>query len=292
MDRIIVAGIDGSLESRAAADWAAREAELRGARLRLVHVWEPIPDNVVEATWLGADTLDHWSARIPREVALEVGKEHPDLAVDIDRISGRGADVLTAAAKDVELLVLGSRALSGVGGFLVGSVGQAVVAHTETPVVLVRADGRDKGARTAATTGPVVLGLDATRADDTLLTFAFEEAARRGTALHVVRGWNLPPYFVHSLGPDVAPHSEIVRDMEAQLAEVLQPWRAKYPDVEVVATSRTGSPAVVVVDASRDAGLVVVGRRIRRTPVGPYIGPVAHAVLHHSVAPVAVVAHR
>lgn len=51
------------------------------------------------------------------------------------------------------------------------------------------------------------------------------------------------------------------------------------------------SPANHLVDASRKASLVVVGRKIRRSPIGAHIGPVTHAVLHHSTAPVAVVAH-
>ncbi|WP_445044133.1 universal stress protein [Streptomyces sp. SAS_272] len=63
-----------------------------------------------------------------------------------------------------------------------------------------------------------------------------------------------------------------------------------YPDVEVVEESRYGSPAVHVVDASREASLVV-GRRVRRSPLGAHIGHVTHAALHHSTAPVAVVAH-
>ncbi|WP_179202557.1 universal stress protein, partial [Streptomyces caniscabiei] len=44
-------------------------------------------------------------------------------------------------------------------------------------------------------------------------------------------------------------------------------------------------------EASRDACLVVVGRHVRRSPLGAHIGPVAHAVLHHAGVPVAVVPH-
>lgn len=36
-----------------------------------------------------------------------------------------------------------------------------------------------------------------------------------------------------------------------------------------------------------DAGLVVVGRRPRRAPLGAHIGSVAHAVTHHGAIPVA-----
>ncbi|MFF1323610.1 universal stress protein [Streptomyces chartreusis] len=44
-------------------------------------------------------------------------------------------------------------------------------------------------------------------------------------------------------------------------------------------------------DASRDAALVVVGRRSRRAQIGGHVGPVTHALLHHAAAPVAVVPH-
>lgn len=43
MTRTITVGIDGSPESHAAAEWAAREAELRDLPVRLLHVWEPLP---------------------------------------------------------------------------------------------------------------------------------------------------------------------------------------------------------------------------------------------------------
>ncbi|MDT3725626.1 universal stress protein [Streptomyces sp. DSM 41972] len=76
------------------------------------------------------------------------------------------------------------------------------------------------------------------------------------------------------------------------LAEVLRPWREKFPDIEAAEESRAGSAAVRIVDAARDASLVVVGRRTRRGPVGAHIGPVTHAVLHNAPAPApAVVAH-
>ncbi|MGW1360486.1 universal stress protein [Streptomyces chartreusis] len=41
MERVIITGVDRSAHSRAAADWAAREALLRGLPLRVVHVSPP-----------------------------------------------------------------------------------------------------------------------------------------------------------------------------------------------------------------------------------------------------------
>ncbi|GGT40365.1 universal stress protein [Streptomyces chromofuscus] len=301
MPRTVTVGLDGSPESRAAAEWAAREATLRQSPLRLVHVWEPVPEPMAQAPLLGAETHRHWTERIPREAAEGLGLRHPGVEVTWEQRTGRPADVLPEAARDAELLVLGSRALTGFGGFLVGSVGQAVIGRAAVPVVLVRAyelaadeHVMDPAGVPSASTAfrPVVLGLDTDGPDDTVLAFAFEEAARRGTALHVVQGWNLPPYYVYSPAAGVEPHDEVAREKAAELTEVLRPWRRKFPDVPVVETSRTGSPSDHLVDASRDASLVVVGRRIRRGPLGAHIGPVTQAVLHHATTPVAVVAHR
>ncbi|MDW8803777.1 universal stress protein [Streptomyces scabiei] len=300
MSRTVTVGLDGSRESLAAAEWAAREAKLRELPLRLVNVWEPVPEPMAQAPLLGAETQAHWSERIPREAAAGLRLRHPDVEITVEQLMGRASEVLVAAAKDSELLVLGSRGLTGLGGFLVGSVGQAVVAHAETPVVLVRAWAQaadehemDPAGIPSAATGfrPVVLGLDTDRPDDAVITFAFEEATRRQTSLRVVHGWSLPPHFVSSLpaAPEIG--VELGRQDAAALAAVLRPWQEKFPHVDVVEESRPGSPANHLVDASREASLVVVGRRIRRRPFGIHIGSVTHAVLHHATAPVAVVAH-
>ncbi|MFG2947127.1 universal stress protein [Streptomyces adustus] len=300
MTRPVTVGLDGSPESRAAAEWAAGEARLLGLPLKLVQVWEPVPDPMVQAPLLGTEVHQHWTERILREVAEGVLERHPGLDVSSEQLSGRPADVLASAAEDAELLVLGSRGLSGIGGFVVGSVGLSVVAHAGRPVVLVRAGaqaadphGTDPaGAPSTATPSrPVVLGLDTEGPDDRLIEFAFVAAARRGAALRVVHGWNPPPYYAYGLAVDIELQADLARSSSARLTEVLSPWRTKFPEVEVTEESRYGTPGSHLVEASREACLVVVGRRVRRSPVGARIGSVTHAVLHHSAAPVAVVPH-
>ncbi|WP_405889249.1 universal stress protein [Streptomyces sp. NBC_00133] len=291
MSRTVTVGLDGSPESLAAAEWAAREARLRGLPLRLVNVWEPQP--YIQAPLLGGETLQHWAERIPREEADELRLRHPDVEISADQVAGRPGTVLPEEARDAELLVLGSRGLSSVAGFLVGSVAMAAVAHTERPVVLVRAQERAEDERPPGTTAyrPVVLGLDVRSPDDTVLEFAFDAAARRATSLHVIHGWSLPPYFAYGLPADPRLNAELDAQRADTLAEALRPWRQKFPAVEVVERPRSGKPANHLVDASRDASLLVVGRRTRRSPLGAHIGPVTHAVLHHATSPVAVVPH-
>ena len=296
MVRSVVAGLDGSPESRAAAEWAAGEAELRGLPLKIVHVWVPAPDPLAQAPLIGVETQQQWSERIPREAGEGLRRRHPGVDVTVEQVSGTPSDALVDAAKDADLLVLGSRGLSGVGGFLVGSVGLSVVARVELPVVLVRAgeqtaDEKGTSPASAASHRPVVLGLDAEGPADAVIEFAFAEAARRATGLRVVYGWSLPPYYAYGFALDAGLHDELSREETDSLTEALRPWRQKHPDTEVVLEPRVGSAADHLVDASREASLVVIGRRIRRGALGAHIGPVAHGVLHHSTAPVAVVAH-
>ncbi|MCX4767920.1 universal stress protein [Streptomyces sp. NBC_01275] len=300
MLRTITVGLDGSSESRAAAEWAAREAKLRDLPLKIVHVWEPVPEPMAQAPLLGGETQQHWTERIPREAAEGIGLRHPDVEVISEQLSGHPGDVLAEAAKSAELLVLGSRGLGGISGFMVGSVSLSAVAHADRPVVLVRAleaaaDEHEldpAGVPSAATPfRPVILGLDVEHPDETLIEFAFDAAERRATSLRVVHGWNPPPYYAYGMPVNPALHQALALGDAQALTEALRPWRQKYPDVEVVEESRYGSAAVEVVDASREASLVVVGRRIRRSSFGAHIGHVTHAVLHHSTAPVAVVPH-
>ncbi|UXY23531.1 universal stress protein [Streptomyces cynarae] len=313
MPRTITVGLDGSAESRAAAEWAAREAQLRGLPVKLVHVWEPVPEPMAQAPLLGAETHQHWTElsemgvppaegweRIPRESAEGLRLRHPGVEVTTEQLTGVPAEALVSAAKDAEMLVLGSRGLGGIGGFLVGSVGLSVVARTERPVVLVRAGEQaadehemdPAGIPSAATPfRPVLLGLDVSRPSAAPIEFAFEAAARRSVPLRVVHGWNRPPYYAYGMALEPAVQREMAKGVAAALTEALTPWRQKYPDVEVVERSRCGSPSLLLIDASSEASLVVVGRRIRRSSVGAHIGSVTHAVLHHATAPVAVVAH-
>ncbi|WP_406437201.1 universal stress protein [Streptomyces sp. NBC_01613] len=77
----------------------------------------------------------------------------------------------------------------------------------------------------------------------------------------------------------------------AFVTPVLQNWRDKYPDVEVTETVVKDRAATQLVRAASGAGLLVVGRRVRETHLGPHTGPVTHSVIHHASCPVAVVAH-
>lgn len=136
MPRYIAAGLDGSAESLAAATWAANEAVLRGLPLRLIHVWEPVPYGYLPLSGTQPEPPD----RVVESTAERLQKEHPALRVEPQELSDHPITVLTDVAEQSEMLVLGSRGLGGITGFLVGSVSLGVVARASRPVVLIRAN--------------------------------------------------------------------------------------------------------------------------------------------------------
>ncbi|MFI9809205.1 universal stress protein [Streptomyces sp. NPDC052301] len=300
MSGTIVVGVEDSPESRAAAEWAAREAMLRGLRLKVVYVAEPTPRFVARTPLLDPETYRHWAEQLTREAAEGIRLRHPGIEVITEQLTGTVADVLCEAAGFAELLVLGSRGLGGLEGFMVGSVSLGVVARAERPVVLVRAGEQAADEHrmdpvgvpsAAAPFRPVVLGLDIDHPDDTVLEFAFDAAALRRAPLRAVHAWPEPPTSFYRFAGDAELYDELERGQATLLNKALRPWRQKFPDVEVFEASRCGGAAQVLVNDSRDASLVVVGRHIRTGSFGAHLGHVAHAALHHIAAPVAVVAH-
>ncbi len=92
----IVAGVDGSEESKVALRWAIQEARLRHAELRAVYAWAgPGPREAAEE-------------RLEAVVAEAVG-ETAGVALSQVAVEGDPTRVLVEAARDADLLVVGSR---------------------------------------------------------------------------------------------------------------------------------------------------------------------------------------
>ncbi|MBU3869120.1 universal stress protein [Streptomyces sp. 4503] len=292
MPRTVTVGLDGSPESLAAADWAAREAQRRELPLSLVHALDWHSFSYGPLT--GVESLTRWAKRLPSDAAARLRCDHPGLRIIHEQLAGEPVASLLAAAENAELLVLGSQGAGRVTGILVGSVALSIVARAELPVVLVPTGGRGDRRTGPATTASaararreVVLGLDLRRPAAQMLGFAFDAAARRAAALRVVHGWSPPPASGYPSPSGTGASAQVA----SELADVLRPWRTKFPGVSVSEQAVAGSPAEHLVDASAHAALMVVGRFTHGPRPGPRVGPVTHSVLHHSSAPVTVIAH-
>ncbi|MHC5906769.1 universal stress protein [Streptomyces sp. S6] len=283
MLRHVTVGVDGSAEGLAAAHWAAREALRRGVGLRVVHVW-PRPVNPARSG-VGHERAEHVLDR----VAEGVRTSHPRLPIVERLVRDAAVDTLVAEAAESDLLVLGSRGLGGLRGFVVGSVSHRVLARSTAPVVLVRAGTTPATEHLPAVDGvspeeipglpyrDVVLGLDPGHPCDEPVEFAFASARRLTAALRVVHTYRTP--------------GAVREHEERTVAATLRPWREKFPTVTVTETVTEGHAAEELVRASDRAALAVLGRRAGNGRRGPYLGAVTHTLLHHATCPVAVVPH-
>ncbi|MEU8349067.1 universal stress protein [Streptomyces sp. NPDC048845] len=283
MEPVVTAGLDGSAESHTAAHWAAVEAVRRGASLRLLHAWV-----LYAADGSGSPAekeRNYWAERIVEDAKNEIRQRHPDLPVTAHVTAEDPERALLRTGEESELLVLGSRGLDAVESFFLGDTALHVMARTVNPVVLVRAGERPEEPPPGAPEPRVVVGLDLRGPDDAVLRFAFEEAARRALPLYAVHGRSLH----YSAPAGVAPQAreEVGNAVTEDLRTLLLPWTRKYPGVTVEAGARLVSPAKAVIQASRGADLLVLGRHRHR--IAPRIGAVAHAAVHHAPCPVAVV---
>lgn len=134
MTRTIVVGIDGSPESKAALRWAIDEARLRRARLVAVFAWHY--GVFLDGPQVVVPDLERSAEEVLDAAVDEAGVD----GVEVERrtVQGTPAQALVEAAKEAELLVVGSRGRGGFSGLLLGSVSQQCVHHATCPVVVVR----------------------------------------------------------------------------------------------------------------------------------------------------------
>lgn len=140
---LIVVGIDGSESSNAALRWAVEEARLRHARVRALHAWwiHPMLGRSAESVPVEADWDGEVATELLRTFITETLGEETDVEITPVAVQGQQASAaLVDAARDADLLVVGSRGAGGFSGLLLGSISQQCAHHAPCPIVIVRAD--------------------------------------------------------------------------------------------------------------------------------------------------------
>ena len=142
MEETIVVGVDGSEGGAAALEFAAGEAALRNAQLRIVAAWKvPVPgygaDFVLPVDAKTLDALRAGARQVADDASAAAEKLQPSLEVEALVAEGQPADVLLAQGADAELIVVGRRGLGGFRSLLLGSTSQQVVHYATCPVVVV-----------------------------------------------------------------------------------------------------------------------------------------------------------
>jgi nucleotide-binding universal stress UspA family protein len=138
--RTIVVGVDDSKEARSALRWAAEQARLRSAPLKVVHAFQPHHlAGVFGIAKLQPDSVWRADARrwLTDVVRKEIGDDFCDLELEPHAAQDGPAAALLAAAAGAALLVVGSRGRGATGSALHGSVSSVVLRHAPCPVVVV-----------------------------------------------------------------------------------------------------------------------------------------------------------
>jgi nucleotide-binding universal stress UspA family protein len=283
----VVVGIDGSHDSEAAVDWAARHAAAENRDLVLL-CGIGTPESVlgwVAAGGAGAAAYLETAADTSHEIVDQAAArlaEHgwtDRLHTVVTRTEARAA--LLEASESASLVVVGSRGLGPVKSALFGSVGAALAVHSHCPVVVVRPHHPGVVRR------GVLVAVDGTEASPGVLGFAFRQASEQ----------DLPLTVIHSDWDPLVPAHEIPEDDPSfqptarTLSESLAGLQEKYPDVRVARKLLRGSPRDAISRYADAMDLVVVGHG-HEDPVSRVLfGSVALAVLEHASTVVAVVPH-
>ncbi|MFF3905653.1 universal stress protein [Streptomyces sp. NPDC001848] len=282
--RPVVVGVDADPAKRWALAWAADEAALRRAPLRLVHAetlptagirrWEP-PSSWEACT----QALREAGEQVLKAAVSFVEARQPGVEVTGLLVEGNPAWVLREQGHDAAAVVLGSWHLSRVREVFSVSVTLNVMAHARCPVVVVPEP------QATAQDPYLVVGVDGSARSAAAVDVARQEAALRGAAVRALYVWQ--PGLLGVLDEHAA-RQECRRLLHETVAAG---HGAAYPDVELHQELVGGHPVKVLTEASAHALGLVVGTRGHGGFTGMLLGSVSQGVLHHVRCPVIAVPH-
>lgn len=143
----------------------------------------------------------------------------------------------------------------------------------------------------------IVVGVDGSETSQAALRWAAEEARLRFAPLVAVHAWSfIPPQPIGDPGMLAVPAGDLVGQLGAEsdvarevLAEAIAEAFSDEPGIEVEQRLAEGDPGDALVDASKDAELVVVGSHGRSGLKAALLGSVSRYVVSHAACPVVVV---
>jgi nucleotide-binding universal stress UspA family protein len=280
---VIYVGIDSSWRHSGALEWALRGAALRHEHLRAVYV---VDKTVRRAPYSEPPIVDDAAVDLVDEVQEHLDAGRGRLDNDANLMGGRPATTLADAAAGSTMLVVGRRGTGAFKRLLIGSTSEEVVNVATVPVVVVP----DKW-KPGDHSGPVVVAVGESDADQGSIGFAVTAAMEREVPLRLIHVWDLSS--VHSRDADAIARAEQEWEDNAQQwgEAIAGEWRLRYPELVIEVDVRRGHAVDGVITAAEqsDAQLLVVGGRRHHRTTAMLLGSVARGVLHHASCPVAVV---
>lgn len=292
----ILAATDFSKNAGVAIDWACEIAKAHDARLVLFHAlmppvlptaapeFVPLPPDVYEAQQEHVKTLIEEQASSLRAAGVKV---EPRVQM------GHAAPTIVAGAQEEEadLVVLGTRGLTGIKRLILGSVAAKVIRDAPCPVLAVPMEEVEAHRPVRSLLIPTDFSDDAQLAIQAALRMVGPVAA--GVKLTLLHVWRIPPI----TGPWPAHTLELLtKETEAnvrrRLDEVAAPLRNAGLEVEI--TEREGAPADVIdSEAARvNADVIAMGSHGRSGLSRLFLGSVSERTLVAAPCPILTVHHE
>lgn len=282
----VLVATDFSPTADAAVEWGSDLARERGGRVVLVHALDlhgPLSDFLPSPP----DFDEHFQgAAVARLDELAAGLRERGVEVDTRLEIGVASQAVVQAATALgpDLLVQGSRGLTGVAQLLLGSTAQRIVQRAPCPVLTVHLGDRDRHRQLRHILVPTDFSHDAEGAARTAQTLLAAEGAR----LTLLHAYHLPvEYTAYGTIPTGLPfQADVAAIAEEKLAAAVAPLQRDGLTVEAVA--REGYPPEVIVEAARELGadVIAMGTHGRTGLRHLLLGSNAERVVGHAPCPV------
>jgi nucleotide-binding universal stress UspA family protein len=137
----------------------------------------------------------------------------------------------------------------------------------------------------------IVVGVDGSESSLAALRWALGEARLRNTEVELIHTWSLTP-MVDPMGFASYVPVEELNSAAKQITEEAMAKVAEFVgNVKITSRIARGPAASTLLEAAKDAQLLVVGRRGHGGFMGLLLGSVAEQVAHHATCPVVIVSH-
>ena len=280
----VIVGVDGTEGSIEALRWAAHDAARRSWPLHVITCAE-LPVSV-EAVLVGANASGASMDATVREFgavnerAVQLARSF-GLSIDVtgETVLGSAGYAVVSAATDDDLVVVGATSHPSRLTDLLGSVATVVAHRAHGPVVVVH--GTD---RRHVAIGRIVVGVDGSPSGDEALMWALEEAMRAGAELELVHAWSYPYPGGRTVVND--PRHEMRLDAMRTLERAELHAKGFCESIRVHSIVSEDSAANALIEAGRNADLIVVGTRGRGGFASLMLGSVSRTVVQHATVPV------
>jgi len=292
--KTVLVATDFSECSDDAIVWARKLAGRHGARLVVHHALAPpqgapaFPEFVPYPPELHEQYRKAAQDRLD-DAAEDAQRAGLDAVVDL-QVGPAVSPILMAAEKhEADVIVAGTRGLSGLRHVLLGSTAERLVQHSPIPVLAVH-----PGMRPGEKVGRILVPTDFSDDDHEPLEAAIRLVGDGDAEIVLFHAFHVPVEYTHLAGGFVMPDLARSALSEARdaLERVAEPLRKTGRQVTVTAREGYAAQAIEIEAREREVDLIAMGTHGRSFLPHVVLGSTAERVVQHSPCPVLTVRRK